>query len=184
MCNNNSGYWQERACNNSTGNSNGCFPTFSLKSYRFLNIIDLDCENYTLPSQKHDWGFYPVYLPDACLGMEMLNFLQKFAKHKHCISLSNSLFCSQITAHLFCLEKKPSDILPNCCSLTLHGIRAQKQVVEWASTAVSVEHFFQSQECNSWSCCHPSFCCAIAHPYKTELKFEVHFPRFGLELAL
>lgn len=133
MCNNNSGYWQERACNNSTGNSNGCFPTFSLKSYRFLNIIDLECENYTLPSQKHDWGFYPVYLPDACLGMEMLNFLQKFAKHKHCISLSNSLFCSQITAHLFCLEKKPSDILPKCCSLTLHGIRAQKQVVEWAT---------------------------------------------------
>lgn len=101
MCKNNSGYWQEGAYNNCTGNSNGCLPTFLLKSYRFLNIIDLDCENYTLPSQKCGWDFYPVYSPGVYLGMEMLHFLLKFTKHKPCFCLSNSLFCSQITAPLF-----------------------------------------------------------------------------------
>lgn len=154
---------------------------------------DLSCENYTLPSQKHDWVFiqftrlrcvlvWKCYI--SCWSLQNTSTALPLKQPVLLPNNSTALFLAQMldTSRW---EKKPSHILPK--TLLFFDCTASEHKYTWRN-----EHprlfpwniFFQSQEYTLWTRCHPSFCCAVAHPYKAELKFEVHFPRFSLEIAL
>lgn len=126
MGNDNSGYWQERVYNNCTGTSNGCFPTFSLKSYGCLNIIHLNCAKISIVKithfhHKNMTGFLSSLLAWGVSWYENVTFLAEVCKTQTVLlplkqpvllpNNSTALFLAQIldTSRW---EKKPSHILP------------------------------------------------------------------------